>query len=122
MATEGTADVVAQIGGADIFAGRLWSHRRGSTESATFAYDPAYLAHPDAYQLDPALALVAGQQQTPAGQKIFGAFSDSAPDRWGRRVIARNAERAAGDGRAGRRSQRPPRRRQGGDRQVSERR
>jgi serine/threonine-protein kinase HipA len=103
MADEG-AEVVVQIGGEDVHAGRLWSHRRGASESATFAYDPAYLARPDAYQLDPALQLVAGQQQTPTGLKIFGAFSDSAPDRWGRRVIARNAEQAGGDGRGGRRS------------------
>jgi serine/threonine-protein kinase HipA len=101
---ESATEVVVQIGAEDILAGRLWSHRRGSAESAAFAYDPAYLARPDAYQLDPALPLVAGQQQTPAGQKIFGAFSDSAPDRWGRRVIARNAERQAGDRSGGDRS------------------
>ena len=40
----------------------------------------------------PSLPLVAGQQQTPAGQKIFGAFSDCAPDRWGRTLVDR-AER-----------------------------
>jgi serine/threonine-protein kinase HipA len=95
-------EVVVQIGGEDVFAGRLWSHR-GVTESATFAYDPAYLAQPDAYQLDPSLDLVAGQQQTPADRKIFGAFSDSAPDRWGRRILDRNAQRKAGD-RSGQRS------------------
>jgi serine/threonine-protein kinase HipA len=94
---DAAAEVVAQIGGEDVFAGRLWSHR-GVTESATFAYDPVYLARPDAYQLDPSLDLVAGQQQTPAARKLFGAFSDSAPDRWGRRVIDRNAQRKAGDG------------------------
>ena len=38
------------------------------------------------------LPLVAGPQQTPADRAIFGAFSDSAPDRWGRRLIGR-AER-----------------------------
>jgi serine/threonine-protein kinase HipA len=97
-------EVVVQIGAEGALAGRLWSHRRGSSESATFAYDPAYLARPDAYQLDPALDLVAGQQQTPASLKLFGAFSDSAPDRWGRRVIARNAERDADDQHGGRRS------------------
>lgn len=68
-----------------VLAGRLWSHRRGRTESATFAYDSAYLARsPDAYQLDPALPLREGQQQTAAERPLFGAFTDSAPDRWAR--------------------------------------
>ncbi len=80
------------MGGQNVLAGRLWSHRRRGAESATFAYDPDYLARSDAYELDPALGLAAGQQQTPAGRAMFGAFSDCAPDRWGRRLIAR-AER-----------------------------
>lgn len=76
-----------------VLAGRLWSHRRGRTESATFAYDPGYLARSDgAYQLDPALPLIDGQQQTAEGRALFGAFTDSAPDRWGKRLIRRRAE------------------------------
>ncbi len=86
---ESAVDVLVRIGRADVLAGRLWSHRRRGVESATFAYDAGYLARPDAYELDPALALVAHQQQTPAGRAMFGAFSDCAPDRWGRRLITR---------------------------------
>jgi len=86
---ESAVDVVVRIGRADVLAGRLWSHRRRGVESATFVYDAGYLARPDAYELDPALALVAHQQQTPTGRAMFGAFSDCAPDRWGRRLIAR---------------------------------
>lgn len=89
---ETAVEVVVQIGGRDVTAGRLWAHRRRGVESATFAYDDAYLTRPDAYELDPVLGLAAGQQQTPADRTIFGAFSDCAPDRWGRRLIAR-AER-----------------------------
>lgn len=88
--------VHVQIGREDVSAGRLWSHRRrGTTESATFAYDTDYLARPGAYALDPALSLVAGQQQTPVGRAMFGAFTDCAPDRWGRRLIARAEHRRA---------------------------
>lgn len=88
--------VLARIGDEDVPAGRLWSHRRrGTTESATFAYDTDYLARPGAYALDPALSLVAGQQQTPIGRAMFGAFTDCAPDRWGRRLIARAEHRRA---------------------------
>jgi serine/threonine-protein kinase HipA len=86
---ESAVEVVVRIGHDDVPAGRLWSHRRRGAESATFAYDTGYLARPDAYELDPALSLVGGPQQTPAGRAMFGAFSDCAPDRWGRRLIAR---------------------------------
>jgi serine/threonine-protein kinase HipA len=88
-------EVAVQIGDEDVLAGRLWAHRRGATESATFAYDPTYLADPRAYSLEPALPLSAGQQQTAVGRAMFGAFSDSAPDRWGRRLITREERRRA---------------------------
>jgi len=88
-------DVVIQIAGEDRPAGRLWSHRRRGRESATFSYAPEYLGEAEAYALDPALPLVAGPQQTPSGRAIFGAFSDCAPDRWGRRLIERDERRRA---------------------------
>jgi serine/threonine-protein kinase HipA len=95
--SEREVDVVVQIAGNDVLAGRLWSHRRQKAESATFSYAPSYLSRSDAYPLDPALPLVAGQLQTPVGRKIFGAFSDCAPDRWGRMLIhRRNRRRARG--------------------------
>jgi serine/threonine-protein kinase HipA len=86
-------EVVVSVGDAPLLAGRLWAHRRRNVESATFAYDAGYLAHPGAYALDPALPLATGQQQTPEGRAIFGAFSDCAPDRWGRRLVNRAEER-----------------------------
>lgn len=89
------ADVVVQIAGEDVRAGRFWSHRRRGNESATFSYAPEYLARADAYALDPMLPLLDGPQQTPRGQAIFGAFSDCAPDRWGRRLIQRGERRRA---------------------------
>ncbi len=92
-----TADVVVQIGNEELLAGRLWTHRRRNTESATFAYDAAYLVHPRAYGLDPGLPLTAGQQQSASGRPIFGAFSDCAPDRWGRRLINRAEEHRVRD-------------------------
>jgi serine/threonine-protein kinase HipA len=100
---ETAVDVVVQIGGDDVAAGTLWSHRRHKAESATFAYRPDYLAHPAAYELDPALPLVVGAQQTPGDRAMFGAFSDCAPDRWGRRLIERNEQlRVEGTGGTGR--------------------
>ena len=73
----------------NLLAGRLYLHRRRGVESASFAYDDRYLADPEAYALDPALPLVTGALQTPVGHALFGAFSDCAPDRWGRTLIKR---------------------------------
>jgi serine/threonine-protein kinase HipA len=92
---ETAVEVVVQLGTEAAVAGRLWSHRRRGTESATFSYAPEYLARADAYELDPALPLSVGQHQTPAGRAIFGAFSDCAPDRWGRRLVQRDEEQRA---------------------------
>lgn len=88
-------EVIVQIGGEDLRAGSLWPHRRRNRESATFAYAPDYLADSRAYELDPALPLLGGAQQTPAGRATFGAFSDCAPDRWGRRLIRREERHRA---------------------------
>jgi serine/threonine-protein kinase HipA len=92
---ETAVEVVVQLGTEAALAGQLWAHRRRGTESATFSYAPEYLARADAYEIDPALPLSVGQQQTPSGRAIFGAFSDCAPDRWGRRLIQRDEEQRA---------------------------
>lgn len=80
---------------ATILAGQLYSHRSRGSESASFTYERSYLADRRAYPLDPALPLLSGTQQTPLNQKIFGAFSDSCPDRWGQRLIERSERRRA---------------------------
>ena len=92
-------DVFVSVGERNVRAGRLYPHRRGAVESASFVYADTYLADPASYALDPALPLVAGTLQTPVGRPLFGAFTDSTPDRWGRRLIAR-AERAEAAGTA----------------------
>ena len=86
-------EVYVAFGGRNLMAGRMYSHRRRGSESASFIYDDRYLADPDAYSLDPALPLVTGTLQTPVGRALFGAFTDSLPDRWGRTLIQRT-ERA----------------------------
>src|ERR1700709_325291 len=93
-----TTEVWVMFGGESVLGGRPRAPRRGQTESATFAYDPGYLTRPDAYRFDPALPLIDGQQQTAAGRPLFGAFADSAPDRWGERLIRRKAEADGGTG------------------------
>ncbi|MDQ0614150.1 serine/threonine-protein kinase HipA [Microbacterium sp. W4I4] len=91
-----TLQVHVDVEGESLFAGRVHLHRsRGELASSTFQYESSYLAHPRAYALDPALDLVSGSQQVFAG--LPGAFSDSAPDRWGRRLIAARERAAALD-------------------------
>jgi serine/threonine-protein kinase HipA len=86
-----TDDIAVYVtaGQKDVLAGRLYPHRRGGVESASFLYDARYLADPDAYALDPALPLLSGTLQSAVGRALFGAFSDCAPDRWGRTLIRR---------------------------------
>jgi serine/threonine-protein kinase HipA len=91
MPTE--VEVVVSIAGEDILAGRLWSHRNRGRESATFSYEESYLLLEGAYELDPRLPLVGGPQQTARRQELFAAFSDCAPDGWGRRLIKRGERR-----------------------------
>lgn len=88
-------EVDVQIGGQDLPAGRLWTHRHGQSESATFSYREDYLQRADAYEIDPSLPLQSGQHQTALRHALFGAMSDCAPDGWGRRLVRRaEAQRA----------------------------
>ncbi len=90
-------EVFVQLAGKDVLTGRLWAHRRQNVESATFVYASDYLTGKGSYPLDPALPLVSGQIQTPENRKIFGAFSDCSPDRWGRMLIRRRSEKGDGN-------------------------
>ena len=72
--------------------GRIGSRYQRGRESASFEYDRSWLGDPMRFALEPALALDAGPRHTPAGRPLFGALSDSAPDRWGR-MLMRRAER-----------------------------
>jgi serine/threonine-protein kinase HipA len=69
--------------------GFLWiSSGRGGSSTATFRYAESWLQHPGRFAIDPLLDL------TSAGSfhkdRLFGAIADSAPDRWGRTLLARD--------------------------------
>ncbi len=68
-----------------ILVGRLWMSERAGKESATFAYDAGWLKHPQKFALAPSLMLSAGKFHSADG--LFSAFSDPAPDRWGRKLM-----------------------------------
>lgn len=90
--SEPAAYVSVDLRGVVHRVGRLWVAGQRGRERASFEYDSTWLASGARFALEPALALTAGPFQTRAGQALFGALGDSAPDRWGRNLIAR-AER-----------------------------
>ena len=79
--------------------GRLRRQPGAGGDVFSFEYDQGWLKHPEAFQFDPDLQLVAGRIYAPADREIFGIFLDSSPDRWGRLLMQRRAaQRAAKDG------------------------
>ena len=79
------------LGGEATHCGTAYVAQRRGRMSSTFAYAGGYLGDGAAYAIDPELALLGGAQ--PVSAPIPRAFADAAPDRWGRRLIAR--QRAA---------------------------
>lgn len=69
-----------------VLAGRLAVSRTRGSERYRFTYAEPFLTHPRSYDLDPALPRN-GAALTVA--HLFGAFTDAAPDRWGRMLIDR---------------------------------
>jgi serine/threonine-protein kinase HipA len=79
--------------GRTLSVGRLWARARGARQTASFEYDRAWIGQPDSFALDPNLPLAAGQFQWDGG--LFNAFTDPAPDRWGRNLMSRRERREA---------------------------
>ena len=81
------------VGRAGVLAGQLTYAKQGQREFSTFAYDAQWLAAPSRFEISPDLPLVAGFQARRAPSKVDSIFhmalADTAPDAWGRRVIAR---------------------------------
>lgn len=73
----------------DVLVGRARFTLRRNAVSTVFTYDESYLAAPHAYEIDPALPLRTGASHCSG---IPGAFRDSSPDRWGRRLILREQQ------------------------------
>lgn len=81
------------VGKTGTLVGQLAHARQGQREFSTFAYDPQWLADPERFEVSPDLPLVPGFQARRATGKADPVFhlalTDTAPDAWGRRVIAR---------------------------------
>lgn len=93
--TDPTAYVYIDLDGVARAVGRLWTRRDRNRESASFEFDREWLADPVHHALGPAAPSTEGAFHTSEGRALFGALGDSAPDRWGRRLITRNEARRA---------------------------
>jgi serine/threonine-protein kinase HipA len=82
------------LGGETYLVGRLWvrSNRRGQL-TATFRYADSWSSHPLRFAVDPLLDPATGP--TFHNNRLFGAIADSAPERWGRTLMAREERRRA---------------------------
>ncbi|MDB5584501.1 MAG: HipA-like protein [Bradyrhizobium sp.] len=97
---ERTLDVHIDWQGETLHVGRLWARSRGTKETSSFEYAESWRAHPHAFALDPMLPLSAGTFHT---EGLFNAFTDPAPDRWGRNLLLRRErKRAKAEGRPAR--------------------
>lgn len=87
-------EVTVEIEGDEILVGLLRIYdSRG--QSMTFKYADTFVGNPRAYPIDPELPLGFGVFQPAVGRDIFGAFSDSTPDRWGQNLILREERNRA---------------------------
>ena len=82
------------LGTSDAAIGTLVYVKQGRRENAAFAYSEGWLASPDRFAVSPELSLTAGYRTrkaaSPHDSVFHGAIADTAPDAWGRRVIARD--------------------------------
>jgi serine/threonine-protein kinase HipA len=82
------------IGKAGTPIGSLVYVRQGRRENCAIAYDEAWLTNPERFNVSADLQLALGYQPhkaaSPHDSVFHGAIADTAPDAWGRRVIARD--------------------------------
>jgi len=82
---EPAGSVIASV---PTLVGTLRSSIVKNKEHFSFAYDSNWLRSSAAQKIDPNLEFYAGEQHG-TGEKNFGAFLDSCPDRWGRLLMKR---------------------------------
>lgn len=88
-----TVEVFVDEAGSPRPVGRAHFTRLRGVVSTTFDYDSTYLST-GGMSIDPALPLVSGAQHQ---NGLIRAFSDSAPDRWGRNLIEKSERSRARD-------------------------
>ena len=70
--------------------GTAYVNMRRRTLTTSFSYQSDYLEKRTSYSIDPELPLTEGTgARTLLRAGLPGAFSDAAPDRWGRNMVAK---------------------------------
>ena len=73
-----------------VLMGKLYSANIRGRELFSFEYSKEWIRTADpSFVFDPDLHLYEGRQYVEADKPLFGVFSDSCPDRWGRLLIKR---------------------------------
>ena len=75
--------------GKDIMIGTLRADVLRGKEVFSFEYDNDWLNSHENCVLDPDLQFYKGRQYTHDDKTLFGVFTDSCPDRWGRILMKR---------------------------------
>lgn len=89
--------VEIDLDGRSVFVGEAYFHVARSQISTTFKYANEYLELRQAFPIDPQLPLSTAPFNLPG---LPGAFGDSAPDRWGRNLVAKQHRRLVAEGEA----------------------
>ena len=89
---DGALDVYLDWQKETVKIGRLWTCSKGNKQTSSFEYTDSWRGHAHAFALDPVLPLTAGTFHTEA---LFNAFTDPAPDRWGRNLLTRRERKQA---------------------------
>jgi serine/threonine-protein kinase HipA len=89
------AQVYVDLHGVPRLVGQLFASGVPGRETTTFMYDQEWLRAADRFALAPAIAVSEGPHYPRAGGSLFGALSDSAPDRWGETLLRRAERRRA---------------------------
>lgn len=85
-------DVHIDWQGNTVLVGKLWARSKGNRQTSTFEYVAEWIGRDDSFALAPDLPLSTGQFHSDG---LFNAFTDPAPDRWGRNLLARRERKAA---------------------------
>jgi serine/threonine-protein kinase HipA len=87
-------EVKVCLGQASLELGTLVYTRQGQRQNSAFAYDQGWLHDPERFNISADLNLRPDYQyrraRSPHDSVFHGAIADTAPDAWGRRVIARD--------------------------------
>ena len=63
--------------------------RSRGNEVISFAFDESWLSKYPGFIIDPDITAAIGRQYPPSEKPCFGFLSDTAPDRWGRKLMMR---------------------------------